>query len=110
MTDDEISKAARDAFTYGTGFMRDGKHVPVKDVYISAKDAATDDLVKRLRAEDPECGLRHSLAMEAADRIEQLQAALGHIYAWYPISVTHPNTTLNDIREFARAALGEKKA
>lgn len=77
MTDEsEISKAARDAFTYGTGFMRDGKHVPLKDVYMSAKDAATDDLVKRLRAEDPECGLRHSLAMEVADRIEQLQAAL----------------------------------
>jgi hypothetical protein len=31
-----------------------------------------DDLVKRLRAEDPECGLRHSLAMEAADCIEEL--------------------------------------
>jgi molybdenum cofactor biosynthesis enzyme MoaA len=49
MTDDEISKAARDAFTHGTGFMRDGKHVPMENVYMSAKDAATDDLVKRLR-------------------------------------------------------------
>lgn len=35
-----------------------------------------DDLVARLRAEDPECGLRHSIAMEAADRIEQLESAL----------------------------------
>jgi hypothetical protein len=34
----------------------------------------TDDLVKRLREEDPECGLRHSLAMEAADEIEKLQS------------------------------------
>jgi hypothetical protein len=77
MTDEsEISKAARDAFTYGTGFMRDGKHVPMEDVYMSAKDAATDDLVKRLRAEDPECGLRHSLAMEAADEIERLRVWL----------------------------------
>jgi hypothetical protein len=32
----------------------------------------SDDLVKRLRDEDPECGLRHSIAMEAADRIEEL--------------------------------------
>ena len=32
-----------------------------------------DDIVKRLRAEDPECGLRHSIAMEAADRIEQIK-------------------------------------
>jgi hypothetical protein len=31
------------------------------------------DLVKRLRAEDPECGMRHSLAMEAADYIEELE-------------------------------------
>ena len=28
-----------------------------------------DDLVKRLRAEDPETGLRLSIASEAADRI-----------------------------------------
>jgi len=33
----------------------------------------TDDLVNRLRAEDPECGLRHSLAMEAADCIRFFQ-------------------------------------
>jgi len=103
--DDEISKVARDAFTYGTGFMRDGKHVPMENVYMTAKDAATKDLVTRLRIGAPTI----EKCYEAADRIEQLQAALGHIYAWYPISVTHPNTTLNDIREFARAALGEKK-
>jgi len=89
-----------------------------------------DDLVKRLRAEDPETGLRLSIASEAADRIEQLEAAyaqqqqvwsdaiaradryeeaLSRIYAWYPISVAQPHQTINDIREFARAALGEKK-
>jgi hypothetical protein len=34
------------------------------------------DLVNRLRAEDPECGLRHSLAMEAADEIERLRVWL----------------------------------
>ena len=34
------------------------------------------DIVKRLRAEDPECGLRHSLAMEAADEIERLRVWL----------------------------------
>jgi hypothetical protein len=33
-----------------------------------------NDIVKRLRAEDPECGLRHSLATEAADYIEKLQS------------------------------------
>lgn len=34
------------------------------------------DIVKRLRVEDPECGLRHSLAMEAADCIEALEREL----------------------------------
>jgi hypothetical protein len=34
------------------------------------------DIVKRLRAEDPETGLRHSLASEAADRIEYLEREL----------------------------------
>ncbi len=33
----------------------------------------SDDLVQRLRAEDPETGLRHSIASEAADRIEALE-------------------------------------
>jgi len=35
-----------------------------------------NDLVKRLRAEDPECGLRHSVASEAADYIEYLEREL----------------------------------
>lgn len=37
---------------------------------------AVQDLVLRLRAEDPETGLRHSLACEAADYIERLESAL----------------------------------
>jgi len=88
MTDDEISKVSRDAFTYGTGFMRDGKHVPLEDVYMTVEDVVTDDLVKRLldsaQAWDSqgECGLA-TLEREAAycikdqqKRIEQLEAAL----------------------------------
>jgi hypothetical protein len=74
----------------------------------------TDDLVKRLRSPTEHETWLWSVPFQAADRIEALKreiarkdAALGHIYAWYPISVIHPNTTLNDIREFARAALVE---
>ena len=37
-----------------------------------------DDLVKRLRAEDPETGLRHSIASEAADRLECLERDLAY--------------------------------
>ena len=35
-----------------------------------------DSLIDRLRAEDPETGLRHSIASEAADRIEVLEKAI----------------------------------
>jgi hypothetical protein len=44
----------------------------------------------------------------AADRIEKLEAALAHIYAWYPISVAGPLQTVHEIREFARKALEGK--
>jgi hypothetical protein len=42
------------------------------------------------------------------ERIEKLEAALAHIYAWYPVSVSHPAQTIEDIREFARKALEGK--
>lgn len=72
MTDDEISKVARDAFTYGAGFMRDGKHVPMENVYMSEKDAATKDLVTRLRIGAPTI----EKCYEAAKRIEGLEELL----------------------------------
>jgi hypothetical protein len=39
------------------------------------------------------------------NRIEKLEAALTHIYAWYPVSIAHPHQTIKEIREFARKAL-----
>lgn len=66
-----------------------------------------DSLVKQLR--DPLIKGAEFLRQDAANYIEQLEAALAHIYAWYPISVTQPRQTIDDIREFAKAALGEKK-
>jgi hypothetical protein len=67
----------------------------------------SDDLVKRLRDEDPECGLRHSLAMEAADRIEELEAALRDVLdAWENSVVIAEVWRAIDT---ARAALGGKK-
>jgi hypothetical protein len=72
----------------------------------------TDDLVKRLRRADTcifpterdrcHCG-------EAADRILKLEAALAHIYAWYPINVAGPLQTVHEIRDFARKALEATK-
>jgi hypothetical protein len=73
----------------------------------------SDDLVKRLRDTANSggydiYGLHCNLELEAADRIEQLEAALAHIYAWYPVSVSDPVQTIKDIKEFARKALEKK--
>ena len=77
MTDDE-TKAMRDALTFGTGYMLDGKHVPMEAVM-------TDDLVKRLRSKNC-CDATKCNCDEAANRIEaqdkrnkELEAALRKI-------------------------------
>ena len=41
-------------------------------------------------------------------RIEHLEAALTHIYAWYPVSTFNPHQTIKEIKEFACKALEEK--
>ena len=43
-------------------------------------------------------------------RNKQLEAALVHIYAWYPISVFDPIKTIHEIRDYARQALEMKDA
>ena len=45
---------------------------------------------------------------EAASHIEKLEAALTHIYAWYPISIADPHQTIEEIRKFARKSLEGK--
>jgi hypothetical protein len=47
-------------------------------------------------------------ALLSADRIEKLETALMHIYAWYPISTFNPHQTIKEIKEFARKALEGK--
>jgi hypothetical protein len=69
------------------------------------------DLVRRLRGYPGKRGMEkpfHVTMHEAADYIEKLEAALAHIYAWYPVSVSDPTQTIKDIREFARKALEEE--
>ena len=41
-------------------------------------------------------------------KITQLEAALTHIYAWYPISTFNPHQTIKEIKELARKALEER--
>jgi hypothetical protein len=63
----------------------------------------TDDLVKRLRKY---CDGNNDLMDAAADRIEQLEAALQNIVI-HCKSDSPPNAEA--LKLFARAALGEKK-
>jgi len=51
--------------------------------------------------------LKESWTM-VGDHIEKLEAALAHIYAWYPISVSEPIQTIHEIRDYARKALEGK--
>ena len=63
----------------------------------------------RWRADSVGDGFHSDLIYRDALRyIEKLEAALAHIYAWYPVSVSHPAQTIEDIREFARKALEGK--
>ena len=123
MTDEsEISKAARDAFVHGTGFMRDGKHVPVEDVYMTAKEAAAEYLVKRLRLYARRLNefFEPSFAqpyIEAADFIEQLisdnkelEAALREAAGYISTKEGHTDQHPQDVYDWiVSAALGEKK-
>jgi hypothetical protein len=54
----------------------------------------TDDLAEQMRS--------------LKKRVENLEAALTHIYAWYPISTFNPHQTIKEIKEFARKALEVK--
>jgi hypothetical protein len=50
------------------------------------------------------------ICFDAADHIEKLEAALTHIWAWYPISVAKPHETIDAIKDYAFAAIkGENK-
>lgn len=39
----EIDKVKHDMMTYGSGFMKDGKHVPISDVYIEPPIELNDE-------------------------------------------------------------------
>ena len=117
MTDDE-TKAARDAMIFGTGYMLDGKYVPMEAVM-------TDDLVKRLRKVEPDAPgertrwYRNPDGPEAADRIEALEQALHEIASnnflhltWHstaPMPMERYKDNCYEMMNIARAALGEKK-
>jgi hypothetical protein len=48
--------------------------------------------------------LKESWTM-VGNRIEKLEAALMHIWAWYPINVSQPHETIDAIKDFAFATI-----
>ena len=46
MTDDDkaLMETIKDAVLHGTGFMKNGKHVPIDDVYLDPRDARIEAL------------------------------------------------------------------
>ena len=93
-------KTLRDALTFGTGYMLDGKHVPMEAVM-------TDGLVKRLRSKNC-CDATKCNCDEAANRIEQLKTALREIEMLHYDSETDFYHDAMKAHDIARAALGEK--
>ena len=68
----------------------------------------TDDLVKRLRKRGEFVGTTPAMCNEAADRIEQLEAALREIVAMTP-DPEFGTLPIESAIKVSRAALGEKK-
>lgn len=60
----------------------------------------SDNLVKRLRVQADSAYLSGMLE-DAADRIEELEKALIHIWSWYPTNVSNPHQQINEMKDFA---------
>lgn len=62
-----------------------------------------NDLVARLRAEDPETGLRFSIASEAADRIEELENEVNCGNVLYRSLIKEFSEYINDTKKMRTA-------
>lgn len=108
----EARKAAQDAYLYGTGFMRDGKHIPVQDVMVNCRhDWATDGMGDYCRY----CKKREDSYTPPAQAAEEVERVARAIYAneWAPGSPAWAG--LHDVnriawRNMARAAIAAMQA
>jgi hypothetical protein len=116
MNDDHI-KAHIDAVMFGTGYLKDGKHVPYEDVYLDPRDARIEALTaenERLReALDKNENTIINMGQKGHDIIDRLTAenerlreALAKV-CLVKDSIMNPIHTIQDMRRIARAALGE---
>lgn len=92
MADDDraLVEAMKDAVLHGTGFLKNGKHVPIDDFYLDPRDAR----IEALRAEN-----------------ERLREALGWFLkdSRFVVQVGGNPNVVPQMIEAARAALGETK-
>ena len=104
MTDDE-TKAMRDALTFGTGMMQDGKHVPMEDVMADntiKQTPVTGFPLPKLKPEGRTVCRWGCQYEELNKRNKELEAALR--------GVLNADGVTDEIAKLARAALaGEKK-
>lgn len=105
MTEDDkaLVEAMKDAVLHGTGFLKNGKHVPIDDVYIDPRDALIEALSAQLHTvldREAETHRRHDAKAEALRaENERLREAL------HEIDIEAANTIPPDGKDAAFAAL-----
>ena len=70
MTDEDkaLVEAMKDAVLHGTGFLKNGKHVPIDDVYLDPRDAR----IEALSAENERMHKQHeAFRQEVSDAVEE---------------------------------------
>ena len=110
MTDDiverPLSEEDSELATHPVGLLKEAAdEIERLRMHTCSYDVATDIC----RAYKPNVERLARELLEAADEIERLRAALVNIYGWYPISVTQPRQTIDDMRKYALTALAGEK-
>lgn len=103
----EAQKVERDAYLYGTGFMRDGKHIPAQEVMVSCRhDWVTDGMGDYCRY----CKKREDSYIPPAQAAEAVERVARAIFGnkWMsprPDWETLHESTRDEYRAQARAAI-----
>jgi hypothetical protein len=92
MTDDDkaLMEAMKDAMLHGRGFIKDGKHIPIEDVYIDPRDATIEaqaaEIERLIKASDGDVGLMHW----QGEKIERLEAEIDRLRSLLAEAVEYP--------------------
>ena len=123
MTGDDkaLAEAMKDAVLHGAGFLKNGEHVPIEDVYVDPRDARIEAQAAEIKAildREADTYRRHDAKVDALEaEIEKLREALAALIeqcrqcekelteAYYGVPYSGESEPLCK----ARAALGETK-